>query len=723
MIKALGPKTIKSHHDHTWDVGPAGGLRELFEASSIAVVGASKTEKKIGHILVRNIIGSGYKGELYPVNPKADVILGRKCYPSLLAIPGEVEMAVITVPNEAVPQVMEDAGAKGVKVAVVITAGFRETGREGAELERTVGEIARKHGIRVLGPNCLGVISTSNALNATFTNDYPREGPVAITSQSGAICSVVLDWARATRIGFSKFVSVGNKMDIDEADLLSYFLEDEATKVIGMYIEGMTRGQEFMRSARAVTREKPVIALKAGRTAFGAKATSSHTGALSGSDKVYEAALAQSGVVRVGTIDELFDVLQAFGTLPLPEGDGLAIVTNAGGLGVLAADAVSDHGLSLASFTKETVDRLRTGLPEEANLYNPVDVIGDADSARFEFAIRTVIDDPNVHMVLAMLAPTDLLDIMGVSGTIASLAASSQLPVAASLVGGDDVAKGSRLLMESSVPSFQSPDRAVRALAAMVKFSEMRDRKTEQDPVPVKGDMVTARKVLDRVRSEGRTSLSESEGKEILMAYGMPVPPEGEARSADEAVKLAHVIGYPVVMKVSSPDIAHKTDVGGVVVNLRSDEEVHRSYELMMSQVRARMPMARINGVTVEKMFSGREVIVGMVRDDTFGPVMTFGLGGIFVEIMKDVSHRVVPLTEEGVDEMIRSIRAYPILTGARGRRPADIKALKNVIFGVAQIAMDFPEIAEFEVNPVMVGDEGQGCGAVDALVTIKRVN
>ncbi|NLT38017.1 MAG: CoA-binding protein [Methanomassiliicoccus sp.] len=717
------PKMIKPIYDDMVNVGPVGGLRELFEASSIAVVGASRSEGKIGHVVLRNIIGSGYRGALYPVNPKADNILGLRTYPDVSSIPGEVEMVVITVPNHAVPQVMEDAGEKRVKVAVVITAGFKETGRKGAELEQQVGEIARKHGIRVLGPNCLGVISTSNGMNATFTNDYPREGSVAITSQSGAICSVVLDWARATRIGFSKFVSVGNKLDIDEADLMTYLKDDEGTRVIGMYIEGMARGQEFMTAARAVTREKPVIALKAGRTAFGAKATSSHTGALSGSDQVYEAALAQSGVIRVDTIDELFDLLQAFGTLALPQGDGLAIVTNAGGLGVLAADAVSDHGITLASFTKETVERLASGLPEEAGLYNPVDVIGDADSARFEHAINTVMEDPHVHMVLAMLAPTDMLDVTSVASTIAAFSGTTRVPVATAFVGGEDVAKGSRILMEAGVPCYQSPDRAVRALAAMVDYKEMQDRRTERDAPPVLGDQAAVRRLLDRVRAEGRTALTESEGKEILMAYGMPVPPEGEARTADEAVKLAHVIGYPVVMKVSSPDIAHKTDVGGVAVNLRSDDEVRRSYQLMMSQVRSRMPMARINGVTVEKMFSGREVIVGMVRDETFGPVMTFGLGGIFVEVMKDVSHRVVPLTEESVDDMIRSIKAYPILTGARGRRPADVNALKSIIFGVAQIALDFPEITEFEINPVMVGDEGQGCGAVDALVTIKRVS
>jgi acetyltransferase len=631
-------------------------------------------------------------------------------------------MVVLVVPNTAVLQVMEQAGEKGVKIAVVISAGFRETGREGAELEQKVGEIARRYGIRVLGPNCMGVISTANAMNATFTNEYPREGSIAISSQSGAICSVVLDWARAMRIGFSKFISVGNKLDIDESDLLGYLKDDDRTKVIGLYIEGMKDGQEFIRVARETSRCKPIIALKAGRTSSGAKAASSHTGALSGSDKVYDAALAQAGVVRVRTIDELFDLLQVFGTMPVPEGDGLAIVTNAGGLGVLAADAVSDNGLTLATFAPETVEKLKAVLPEEANFYNPVDVIGDADAARYEVAIRTVMDDPHVHMVLALLAPTDILDITSVARTIASFAGSARVPVAASFVGGEDVAEGSRILMEAGVPSYQSPDRAVGALGAMVHYKELKENKTADEVPKVPGDQDAVRRLLDRVRGEGRTTLSESEGKEILMAYGLPVPPEGEARSAEEAVKLAHMIGYPVVMKVSSPDIAHKTDVGGVAVNLRDDDEVHRTYALMMSQVRARMPAARVDGVTIEKMFPGREVIVGMVRDETFGPVLTFGLGGIFVEIMKDVAQRIAPVTEEAVDDMIRSIKAYPILTGARGRKPADIEALKKVIFGVAQIAMDFPEITELEINPVMVGDAGQGCGAVDALVTIRRV-
>ncbi|WP_019176444.1 acetate--CoA ligase alpha subunit [Methanomassiliicoccus luminyensis] len=696
-------------------------MRELFEARTIAVVGASPKEGKVGNVIVKNLIASGFSGGLYPVNPKATEILGLRCYPDLASIPGEVEMIVVAVPSMVVPTVMEEAGGKGVKVAVVISAGFKEIGKEGAELEREVGRIARRWGIRVLGPNCLGVISTQNRMNATFTNVYPREGSVAITSQSGAINSVVLDWARATSIGFSKFVSVGNKLDIDEADLLTYLRDDERTSVIGMYIEGIDRGKEFMAQAREASMTKPIIALKAGRTGSGAKAASSHTGALSGSDKVYDAAMAQSGVMRVKTVEELFDLLQVFSSMPLPKGDGLAIVTNAGGLGVMAADAASDGGLTLASFAKATTDKLRASLPEEANIYNPVDVIGDADAARFEGAIRTVMDDPNVHMVVAMVAPTDLLDITAVARTIASFAGKVDIPIATALVGGQNMAEGAALLRAAGVPNYDSPDRAVWALGAMDRYREMRGRPAPSPAPAVEGDRDAVRKVLEKAKAEERTGLSEEEGKSILTAYGVPVPAEGHAASADEAVHIAGTIGYPVVLKVSSPDIAHKTDVGGVAVNLRDDEEVRRAYQLMMSRVKDRMPQARVEGALVEKMFQGREVIVGMVRDAQFGPVITFGLGGIFVEIMKDVSQRIAPLTPEGVDEMVRSIKAYPILTGARGRRPADLAALKDVIFRVAKIAEDFPEITELEINPVMVGDEGEGVGAVDALATIRR--
>lgn len=696
-------------------------MKALFEPQSIAVIGAAREEGKLGNIILRNLINSGFSGPLYPVNPKADEILGRKCYPSVMDIPGPVDLAVIVVPSRVVPAVLEEAGKKGVKASIIITAGFKEVGKEGAELERKVGEIARQYGMRVLGPNCLGIINTHHNMNATFTRNYPRRGRIAISSQSGAICTSILDWAKKTRMGFSKFISVGNKVDVDEADLLEYLGKDDQTQVIGMYIEGVNRGQEFLRQASITTRTKPILALKSGRTSSGAKAASSHTGALSGSDAVYEAALQQSGVVRAKTIDEFYDLLQVFGRMPLPDGDGVAIVTNAGGLGVMAADATSDFGLRLASFESETIEKLKSYLPPEANVYNPVDVLGDASAERYEFAINAVLSDPNVSMVVVVLAPTDTVDIMAVANIVATFAGRTTSPLVAAFVGGEDCDQGIEVLREAGIPSYESPDRALKALSAMVQYRRMRDSRQTMEPVTVEGDREAVRKILEGVKSENRLTLREDEGKEILKAYGVPIPKEALATTADEAVEKAREIGYPVVMKIASPDIFHKTDVGGVAVGVKDDEEVRSYFDIITRRSRERMPEARIDGVLIQQMVSGREVIVGMVRDEQFGPVLTFGLGGIFVEILKDVSQRIAPLTMADVNTMITSIKAYPILSGARGRKPADIKALKDIILRIAQISLDFPEISEFEVNPVIVADEGEGACAVDALVTIRR--
>jgi len=696
-------------------------MKALFEPQSIAVIGAAREEGKLGNIILRNLVNSGFTGSLYPVNPKADEILGMKCYRSIMDIPGPVELAVIVVPSRIVPPVLEEAGKKEVKASIIITAGFKEVGKEGAELERKVGDIARRYGMRVLGPNCLGLINTHHNMNATFTRNYPIKGRIAISSQSGAICTSILDWAKKTKIGFSKFISVGNKVDVDEADLLEYLGKDDQTQVIGMYIEGVNRGQEFLRQASETTKTKPILALKSGRTSSGAKAASSHTGALSGSDAVYEAALQQSGVVRAKTIDEFYDLLQVFGRMPLPDGDGVAIVTNAGGLGVMAADATSDFGLRLASFESETIEKLKSYLPPEANVYNPVDVLGDASAERYEFAINAVLDDPNVSMVVVVLAPTDTVDIMAVANIVATFAGRTTSPLVAAFVGGEDCDQGIEVLREAGIPSYESPDRALKALSAMVQYRRMRESRHAQEPVTVEGDRETVRKILERVKGENRLTLREDEGKEILKAYGVPVPAEALATTADEAVERAREIGYPVVMKIASPDIFHKTDVGGVAVGVKDDEEVRSYFDIITRRSRERMPEARIDGVLIQQMVSGREVIVGMVRDEQFGPVLTFGLGGIFVEIMKDVSQRIAPLTMADVNTMITSIKAYPILSGARGRKPADIKALKDIILRIAQISLDFPEISEFEVNPVIVADEGEGACAVDALVTIRR--
>jgi len=696
--------------------------KELFEPDSIAIIGASKEELKVGHIVLRNLLQSKYEGKIYPVNPKADEILGIKCYASVTDIPDEVQAVVVCVPNTFVPAVMEQCGQKGVKAAIIITAGFKETGKEGAELERQVGSIARKHGIRVLGPNCLGLINTQKKMNATFTRNYPKEGCIGISSQSGAICSTLLDWASEINVGFSKFISVGNKVDMEEADILRYLRDDPATKVIGMYVEGMAHGIEFMAEAETTSRHKPIIALKAGRTASGAKAASSHTGAISSSDNVYTAALAQTGVIRVHTIEEMFDLLLAFSNMPLPtQYGGVAIVTNAGGLGVMAADACGDYGLRMAHFTHETVEKLHSYLPEEANIYNPVDVIGDAKADRYEFAMQTVMDDPGVLAVLVLLAPTDLVDIPGVAEMVASYAGKTTMPILSCFVGGEDARQGIKILRQAGIPNYESPDRAVRALSAMVDYETTRERNLAEIFSTVRGDKMRVERVLRKARSEGRVSLSEAEGKEILKAYGVPVPKEAFADTEDKAVAMANRIGYPVVMKVESPDIAHKTDVGGVAINLKSESELRKQFNLMLPLVKERVPRARVDGVSVQQMKTGREVIVGMVRDDQFGPVITFGLGGIFVEVLKDVSQRIVPLSDVDVSEMISGIKAYPILTGARGKKPADIPALRDVIVRVAQIATDFPAITELEINPVIVGDLDQGVCAVDALVIIRR--
>ena len=696
--------------------------KELFEPDSIAIIGAAREELKVGHIVVKNLLESKYEGKIFPVNPKSEEILGLKCYPSVLDIPDEVQAAVICVPNTFVPKVMEECGEKKVKAAIIITAGFKEIGKEGAELEHQVGAIAKRYGIRVLGPNCLGIINTQKKMNATFTKNYPKEGSIGISSQSGAICSTLLDWASEINVGFSKFISVGNKVDMEEADILRYLRDDPATKVIGMYVEGMAHGTQFMEEAEATSRHKPVIALKAGRTSSGAKAASSHTGAISSSDRVYDAAMGQTGIIRVHNIEELFDLLLVFSNMPLPsQGGGVAIITNAGGLGVMAADACGDYGLRMASFTNETVRKLRSYLPEEANFYNPVDVIGDAKADRYEFAMQTVMDDPGVAAVLVLLAPTDLVDISGVASMVASYAGRATMPIVSCFAGGEDAQEGIKILRQAGIPNYPSPDRGVRAIGAMMEYEDTRERNLAEIFSHVRGDKLRVERALKKARSEGRVSLSEAEGKEILKAYGVPVPREALADTEDKAVAAANKIGYPVVMKVESPDIAHKTDVGGVVVDLKSDEEVRKQFNLMLSRVRERAPRARVDGVSIQQMKSGREVIVGMVRDDQFGPVITFGLGGIFVEVLKDVSQRIVPLSDVDVWEMISSIKAYPILTGARGKKPADIPALREVIVRVAQIAVDNPSITELEINPVIVGDLEQGVSAVDALVVIRR--
>ncbi len=698
-------------------------LDPLFTPASIAVVGASNKENKVGYLVVRNLIASGFEGPVYPVNLREPEVQGLKAYPTVTDIPGPIDMVVSCVPARFVPGVIEEAGQKGARSSVIITAGFSEVGKGGKDLEREVEDIAEMHGMRLLGPNCLGLVNTRHRMNATFASRNPTEGALAIISQSGAVCVTVLDWAAQNRVGFSKFISVGNKLDIEESDLIDYLKDDDQTRMVMMYIEHIRSGREFVAAARAASRTKPVMALKSGRTEAGAKAASSHTGAIAGADSVYEAAFRKGGVMRVRRLTEFFDFAKAFTQLPLPKGGRVAIVSNAGGFAVVSSDAVADQPeLSMASFTKGTMDFLAKELPAEANIYNPIDVLGDARLARYRISIEAMLADDNVDAIVVIMAPVGTAAVANIAQYIADLGEDLTKPLVACLMGGADMEEGVRILRESRIPNFDSPERAIETLGGLAGFVRRRALPEAGPRVLVPGDAEAAQASIDRVLSEGRLSMSEDEGYELLRAYEVPVPPTAVATSADEAVEMARDMGYPVVLKVASPDIAHKSDAGGIAVGMASDEQVRDNYLYIMRTVRQRVPRARIDGVTVQKMVKGREVIVGINRNDTFGPVVTFGLGGIFVEILKDVSTRIAPLTREDIRSMVTEIRSFPILAGARGQAPSDLEALEDLIARVTQIALDLPEVQELEVNPLLLGEEGEGAWAVDALITLRRV-
>jgi acetyl coenzyme A synthetase (ADP forming)-like protein len=697
------------------------GLVPLFEPASIAVVGASNVEGKVGFSVVRNLRASGFEGPIYPVNLKEAEVQGLTAYPSLMDLPEDVDMVVVCVPFQFVPAVMEQAGRKGARTAVIITAGFSETGKEGKELELRIAETARRYGMRMLGPNCLGVVNTHHHMNATFATRTPRAGELAMISQSGAVCVAVLDWAEMNRVGFSKFISVGNKLDIEESHLMDYLKDDPATGLVMMYIEGIRSGPEFIEAARKASRTKAVLAMKAGRTAAGAKAASSHTGAIAGSDAVFDAAFRKAGIMRVRELTEFYDFAKAFTQLPLPRGGRVAIVSNAGGFAVVATDSVGDQPeLSMASFTRPTLELFQRSLPAESNIYNPVDVLGDAKLDRYQMAIEAALADDNVDAVLVIVAPVGTTMVGTIAQYVAGLGEGLRKPICMCLMGGADMQEGFRIMRESRVPNFDSPERAVRVLAGLARSARNKSAPPPSQPVRVKGDRSVTRAAFRRVLGEGRLQMSEDEGYEVLKAYGIPVAPMRLATSADDAAAAARELGFPVVLKVASADIAHKTDAGGIIVGLASADAVRDNYRYMMSTVAERMPRARIDGAVVQKMVKGREVIVGVTRDPTFGPVVTFGLGGIFVEVLKDVQQRIAPLSREDIKGMITGIRSFPILAGARGKRPADVAAVEDIIARATQIALDFPEVQELEVNPLLVCDEGEGAWAVDSLITLK---
>ncbi len=698
----------------------------IMSPRSIAVVGATNRPGSVGLAVFRNILSVGFEGVLYPVNPKAKSVQSVKAYPKLMDIPDEVDLAVIIVPAEIVCSVLEEAGQKQVKGAIVISAGFKEIGGHGVELENRLKEVIAKYDIRLVGPNCLGVINNNEnvRMNASFATRMPIAGNIAFISQSGALCTAVLDYAEGRNIGFSKFISFGNKADVNEIDLLRYLKDDPDTDVILMYLEDITNGREFLETAREITWQarKPILAVKSGRSVEGARAAASHTGALVGSDSAYDAIFYQSGILRVEGIAELFNRAIAFAKQPIPKGNRIAIVTNAGGPGIMATDAAIRHNLEIAALSEETKRRLREELPPTASIENPVDVIGDATHERYEAAIRQVLMDENVDGAIVILTPQAMTDILETAEIVPRVVKDIDKPMLCSFMGIVDVSEGIRYLENHGIPNYAFPEAAVRSMASMAFYGYLLSLDKRQVR-RVAADRDTAAVVIKK-KLAGRDSycMSEKEANEILQCYGFPVLKSALLKDSSQVDEAAEEFVFPVAMKICSPDIVHKFDVGGVRLKIKTKEEARKAFEDIIENVKKFSPSAKIDGVIIERMAKGGvEVILGAVRDPKFGPICMFGLGGTFVEAIKDVTFRLAPMWEISAEIMIQTIKAYSILKGARGAPPCDIDAIKDCILRLSQMLTDHPEIAELDINPLIVYPEGQGCVVADSRILLRK--
>jgi acetyl coenzyme A synthetase (ADP forming)-like protein len=698
-------------------------LRTIFEPRSIAVIGASRRQDTIGYTILDSLLANGYTGAVYPVNPRADVVHSMRAYPSVGALPGPVDLAVIVVPKELVLQVAEECGAAGVRGLVVISAGFREVGGDGVERERQLLAVVQKYGMRMIGPNCMGVLNTdpSVSMNATFAPTAPPAGNVAFLSQSGAMGVTILDYAREYGIGVSKFISMGNKADVSGNDLLEYLKDDESTSVILMYLENFGNPRRFTRIAREVTQLKPVIAVKAARTRAGARAASSHTGALVGLDVATDALFAQCGVIRVDTVEGLFDMAMGFGNAPLPKGDRVAVVTNAGGPGIIIADALESQGLRVAELSEATRGRLRQCLPEEASVQNPVDMIASADADSYRRVLEAVLEDPGVDAVIASFVPPLGVHAEDVAVAITDTAAGREQPAMAVLMGRKGLRQSRELLHAASVPAFIFPESAVRALVGMDRYRRWLARPAGAVRAFADVDPMRARAVLERAERAGRSRLAEHDALALLEAYGVPVAPARAAASAEEAIEAAKAVGFPVVLKVMAPQISHKSDVGGVIVGLQSAREVRGAYHEILDRLAEQgFGGEAVDGVLVQRMVTGgRETIVGSFFDPSFGPLLMFGLGGIYVEALQDVVFRIHPVTDIDATEMIRQVKAFKLLEGVRGERGVDLDALAEVVQRISQLVGDFPQISELDINPFVAFEPGQPSLAIDARVLI----
>lgn len=697
-------------------------LNGLLRPKSIAVVGASATPGKIGFTVIDNLIKSGYEGAIYPINPTAPEILGLKAYPNVQNVEGEIDAAVITVPAKFCLQVVEDCGKKGVKGVIIITSGFSEVGNR--ELEDQIVAVAKQYGVRILGPNIVGTLSNSDKMNASFAPFLPLNGKAALISQSGALL-IALDAASYTRrVGFDKLVSIGNMSDVNFADVISFLDDDPKTTCISLYIEGFKDGREFIEASRKSS--KPIIALKSGVSAHGAAAAASHTGSLAGAAKVYGAAFQQSGVIQATDLNNLFDRTLALSLQPPMKGDNLVIITNGGGVGVLATDAAERYGLPLKFVPAEVQAELKKHMPEFGSAKNPVDLTGMAGNEWYTDSIRFALGHSWADGMVVLYCETAMTNPMEIAQGIKKAvdeAGAKDKPVTVSFVGGERSEEAMRWLVENGIPAYNAPDIAVNAMAALREYSRMKAMATESLSMDIKVDREAALEVIRRARVDGRGALTEIEAKQVFNAYGLPTTATYLAKTEDEAVQLAKKIGFPVVMKIVSPEILHKSDAGGVKVNIKDEAAVRDAFKTILTNSKAYKADANIHGIAIQEMAPwGTEVILGSVNDATFGPTMMFGLGGIFVEVLKDVTFRVAPVSHGQALRMLGEIRGAPILAGVRGEKPRDKEALADTICRYANMIVDLAdEISESDANPVLVYDEGKGIKVVDARIILKK--
>lgn len=698
----------------------AASLQSILAPRTIAVIGATPRPGAMGRQVLSNLIDFGFTGRVYPVNPHAPSVRSVRAFAHVREIPEPVDLAVVVIPRDHVLEAVTECGEAGVKGLVVITAGFREIGGDGVALEQRVMDVVREHGMRLVGPNCMGVVNTapSVSMNATFAPVMPPFGHAAFVSQSGALGLSVLDYAREFGIGVSQFVSIGNSPDVSATDLLEEWEHDDAVRVVLMYVENFGDPRRFLRVASRVTKQKPVIVVKSGRSAAGARAASSHTGALAANDVAVDAMLSQAGVLRAASIEELFDMAMGFGAAARPRSRRTAVLTNAGGPGILAADALETAGLELVELSADTVNALRPLFPPEASIRNPLDMIASATPAGYKAALTAFLADPNIDAVVPIFIPPFGVRAEDVAEAIVSAAQTNVAkPMLAVLMGRQGLPEGRAELHAAGIPAYIFPESAARALAALNRQREWEERPAV-NVVRHDVDRDAARALVQRVRADGRTQLTQGESLALLRAYGVPVADVVAVASEDALDAAAHSVGYPLVMKLASADITHKTDVGGVRVDIGNAQELHDAWHAMMAQVRAAAPDARIDGVVLQRMITGgRETIVGVSRDPRFGALVMFGLGGVFVEVLRDVVFRVAPIDAQEARDMVRGIRGARVLEGVRGAAPADEGALIDALTRIAQLADELPEIAELDVNPLVALSDG--VIAVDARVRL----